>query len=228
MGAGSFTYVAHVSSNFLDVIDNSAHTIHGSVPQSDWPTGLALFPPSAICGVRASADFVPRTSAILAGDSVAFTNLSTGVPASLYQWDFGDGSPPSTAENPSHTYAVQGTFTVTLTTANLYNSDVATDTVQAGSIPTAAFTPVPGVILPGERVRFTNTSAGLPTPTYQWDFGDGSLPNTNANPGHTYADVGSYTVTLTATNLHGQDVTTGTVEVAPYAYYMPLIMYDSP
>jgi uncharacterized repeat protein (TIGR01451 family) len=36
--------------------------------------------------------------------------------------------------------------------------------------------------------------------TYEWDFGDGSAIATDANPQHTYAEAGSYLVTLTATN----------------------------
>jgi PKD repeat protein len=44
---------------------------------------------------------------------VNFTNLSTG--ASAYSWDFGDGTAPSTAVSPQHTYTTLGVFTVTLT-----------------------------------------------------------------------------------------------------------------
>jgi hypothetical protein len=46
------------------------------------------------------------------GDSVSFTNLSSNYETVL--WDFGDGQ-TSTAENPTHIYAVNGNYTVTLT-----------------------------------------------------------------------------------------------------------------
>jgi plastocyanin len=46
------------------------------------------------------------------GDSVSFTNLSSNYETVL--WDFGDGQ-TSTAENPTHTYAVNGNYTVILT-----------------------------------------------------------------------------------------------------------------
>jgi len=48
--------------------------------------------------------------------AVAFSSeaeCSAGQPT--YKWDFGDGSPPSTEPNPSHTYAKAGDFTASVT-----------------------------------------------------------------------------------------------------------------
>ncbi len=56
--------------------------------------------------------------------AVQFTDLSTGDPTS-WSWDFGDGG-TSTAQNPGHTYASAGTYTVTLTVSNAYGSDAET------------------------------------------------------------------------------------------------------
>jgi PKD repeat protein len=50
--------------------------------------------------------------------TVAFTDASTAAsPATItgWSWNFGDGSPSSSAENPTHTYAAPGRFTATLT-----------------------------------------------------------------------------------------------------------------
>lgn len=48
------------------------------------------------------------------GANVSFTNYSTGNnPA--YTWSFGDGSPVSSAVNPSHTYLMEGNYNVCLT-----------------------------------------------------------------------------------------------------------------
>lgn len=52
---------------------------------------------------------------VLDGLTVTFTNTSTN--GDTYLWDFGDGN-TSTEENPVHTYADNGLYTVTLTASN--------------------------------------------------------------------------------------------------------------
>ena len=54
---------------------------------------------------------------------VVFTNLSTGTFPLDYQWDFGDGI-TSTAISPLHTYALSGTYTVTLTAVELCGTGI--------------------------------------------------------------------------------------------------------
>jgi|GEM_PF-633135 len=55
-------------------------------------------------------------------------------------------------------------------------------------------------------VAFTDTSTGGPT-SWSWDFGDGGS-STEQNPVHTYTALGTYTVSLTASNAHGADTET--------------------
>jgi bacillolysin len=50
------------------------------------------------------------------GGTVQFKDLSAGAPTS-WAWDFGDGQ-TSTTQNPSHTYAADGNYTVKLTATN--------------------------------------------------------------------------------------------------------------
>ncbi|MEM1118813.1 MAG: gliding motility-associated C-terminal domain-containing protein [Bacteroidota bacterium] len=48
--------------------------------------------------------------------TVDFTDASTTAGTiTAWSWDFGDGSPVNTAQNPAHTYAVAGSYTVELT-----------------------------------------------------------------------------------------------------------------
>jgi PKD repeat protein len=64
-------------------------------------------------------------------------------------------------------------------------------------------------------VQFTDASTNVPT-SWAWDFGDGGV-SSSQNPSHIYALVGSYDVSLTATNAGGSDVESkvGYVVVAP-------------
>ena len=72
---------------------------------------------------------------------VAFTNLSTGTFPLDYQWDFGDGI-TSTATSPLHTYALSGTYTVTLIAADLCGTGIQTDTIQVFEGPHLIYLPV--------------------------------------------------------------------------------------
>ena len=57
------------------------------------------------------------------------------------------------------------------------------------------------------RVQFYETISGVAT-SLQWNFGDGSVVSTEANPFHQYTQAGTYSVTLTATGPSGTDVKT--------------------
>jgi gliding motility-associated-like protein len=61
-----------------------------------------------------SADGLGSTCVI---NEVDFVNMSTIPAGSIddYLWDFGDGSPTSALENPSHLFTVVGEYTITLT-----------------------------------------------------------------------------------------------------------------
>jgi len=58
--------------------------------------------------------------------SVAFTDTSTSAPTS-WAWTFGDGG-TSSAQNPTHSYTVAGTYTVTLVATNTAGSNTKTRT----------------------------------------------------------------------------------------------------
>lgn len=58
-----------------------------------------------------------------------------------------------------------------------------------------------------EPVMFTDLSSGIPN-YHHWDFGDGSVDSTSAQPVHTYTQNGLYTVTLIVRNAVGADTIT--------------------
>jgi PKD repeat protein len=65
---------------------------------------------------------------------VSFTDKSMGNVTSL-SWNFGDGTPSASAENPSHRYEEAGNYTVTLTAEGPSSSDTMTRTDYITVIP---------------------------------------------------------------------------------------------
>jgi PKD repeat protein len=68
---------------------------------------------------------------------------------------------------------------------------------------TANFSGTPTSGVAPLTVNFSDLSTGSPT-SWSWNFGDGGT-STARNPSHAYTTVGSYNVTLTATNACGSD-----------------------
>jgi PKD repeat protein len=68
-----------------------------------------------------AASFSSHPASPIVGQVVQFTDTSTGSPTS-WQWDFGDGS-MSTTQNPSHSYTIAGSKTITLTVTNSTDSN---------------------------------------------------------------------------------------------------------
>jgi len=76
-----------------------------------------------------SASFTPTLDTIdLAGLGIAVFD-NTSMNSLGWTWDFGDGSPATTVEDPTHTYVDTGTYTVTLTSTNYNCSDASTGTI---------------------------------------------------------------------------------------------------
>ena len=67
--------------------------------------------------VPPSADFSALVECVNEPSVVSFTAFEPNSDQTTYAWDFGDGN-SSAAPNPSHTFAQDGTYTVTLTVMN--------------------------------------------------------------------------------------------------------------
>lgn len=138
------------------------------------------------------------------GATVSFTNTSGN--AVSYSWAFGDGQ-TSTAQNPTHTYAADGTFTVTLTATNPCGAATFTQTVVIVTPPTAAFIATPTSGCGPLTVQFTSNSSAN-TVTYNWSFPGGNPANSSVqNPTVVYNTPGTYAVTLIVGNAAGSDTT---------------------
>jgi PKD repeat protein len=137
---------------------------------------------------------------------VNFIDQSINNPTS-WSWDFGDGE-TSTAQNPAHSYLAAGTYTVSMTVKNTFGTDTKTsrDLIVVGKGAAVDFVADKTIVGVGRIVTFTDLSGNAPT-NWVWDFGDGSI-GTGSRPDHAYRAIGTYDVTLTASNPSVTDTTT--------------------
>ena len=150
------------------------------------------------------------------GETVAFSDQSTGNPSSWY-WTFEGGTPASsTAQNPSVKYANAGKYDVSLKVSNAYGNH---ETIMQDAItvltpaPIALFSASATQISAGDLVSFTNKSSNATQ--YAWTFEGGNPSTSNAaNPTVTYAAAGTFSVTLKASNESGSDTYTKTALIA--------------
>lgn len=142
------------------------------------------------------------------GRQVNFVDKSTGG-ATSWSWSFGDGG-SSAARNPVYIYATAGHYTVTLTASNSAGSDSSSQVVaiDAGQPPVSLFS----FTTTGRQVNFVDKSTNSPQ-AWIWNFGDSTSSNMR-NPVHVYAAPGAYTVSLTAMNGAGYDVSSQVVTIS--------------
>ncbi|MCQ3930746.1 MAG: hypothetical protein DPW16_09810 [Chloroflexi bacterium] len=130
--------------------------------------------------------------------TVQFTDTSVG--AVSWAWDFGDGSPVSNDQNPTHQYTTVGVFNVTLTVSNGTLTAVATgsiETVTALARPIADFSVTPQEGNAPLTVTITANVTGGEVTTYEWNFGNGQTSNQAGPHTITYDTAGTYTISLT-------------------------------
>lgn len=161
-------------------------------------------------------DLAPDNPAV--GQEVAFTSKVTD-PATppltpyTYAWVFGDDG-TSTAQNPTHTYAAAGTYTVVLSVTNSRGevgrkekSVTVTATPVNRRPVVSAITPNPANPQAGQAVTFTATATdpdGDPITGYEWKLGDDTAVATDANvKSHTFAASGVFRVQARARDAGG-------------------------
>ncbi len=147
--------------------------------------------------------------------AVQFTSASSVVTSpTTYLWNFGDGN-TSVQANPSHSYAVAGTYNVALSITNSSGTNVTTMTgyitaspAPLGVLPLPAFTADTTSGAVPLTVQFSSAPSDAVSPTgYLWTFGDGST-SVLENPSHGYTTVGVYGVSLRIANSSGFNTTT--------------------
>lgn len=161
------------------------------------------------------ANFGVSTATAKVGEVVRFTDFSSGQPTS-WTWDFGDGTG---AQEPDveKSWDTEGVYLVELLVRNAAGDEsvlttevtVVPETVLIA--PTADFVFDRDTIEEGESVTFESRTVG-DADLLEWDFGDGNVAR-GPLVEHTYARVGIYTVTLTATNPAGATSNSTTITV---------------
>src|SRR3989454_1087991 len=165
---------------------------------------------------------IPRTVSARASWARAAAGFSGGGSsdrdgdALTYAWSFGEGTPGSSV-TPSHTYADNGSYTVTLTVTDASGA-ASTPVTTTATIANA----VPSVTLPANQAATAGSAYALSASfgdagvndapwAYAIDWGDGS-PQTSGSAGsqsaaitasHTYAAGGTDTVRVTVTDKDG-------------------------
>ncbi|CAN5387627.1 hypothetical protein BH09BAC5_BH09BAC5_20590 [soil metagenome] len=148
------------------------------------------------------------TSAACQGFPTTLTDLS--VPnagtISTWSWNFGDASPNSALQNPSHTYPNDSTFNTTLIVTNTPGCvDTFTLAVTINPLPIVAFAGDTLAGCPIHCVNFTDltTVATGSVSAWTWDFGDSTSTSSQQNPSHCFVQTGAYTITLTTVSNNG-------------------------
>ena len=96
---------------------------------------------TGICDTCGPYNFYPKAlfeksvkgDVVCANKSVTFTDFSYDGDATAWKWYFGDGD-SSTTQNPSHTYAEHGKYTVKLIASNMYGSSEYSIELNVGAI----------------------------------------------------------------------------------------------
>ncbi|HEV8399056.1 MAG TPA: Ig-like domain-containing protein, partial [Gemmatimonadales bacterium] len=149
--------------------------------------------------------------------AIAFNGSASSDPENnvplTYSWDFGDGT-TGTGATPTHTYGVDGTYTVTLTVTDskgLSGTPATTTATAANIAPTVNAGPDVSTLTGGTLTLNANfTDPGVDAPwSYTFDWGDGATSTGSASaPGsisanHIYAVAGPYTARVTVVDNDG-------------------------
>lgn len=140
------------------------------------------------------------------GTATQFTDSSTVVNSNVIQWswDFDDGSGTSVQQNPNYTYALPGTYNVSLTATSdsgCINTIIIPVTVSDN--PVANF--VSDTACNNFASNFTDITIGtVGIAGWDWDFGnDGSIEDNSQNPSYVFAAAGTYPVNLAVVDSFG-------------------------
>ncbi len=177
------------------------------------------------------------------GSTMQFNDMSNAFGSTIgsWQWNFGDPSSgannTSNLQNPTHVFDTAGTYTVTLQvtiTEGCY--DVVTqDITIAPPPPVYYYTDPPSSCFTDVTYFYTDPDSTniAEVASYLWDFDDPASGANNLStlqdPTHVFTTPGTYSVTLTITDINGcenmitQQVSVTNKPTADYSYELPCL-----
>lgn len=198
-GTGSYTYSWRFGDGGTSTVADPTYTYSaaGSYRVVLWVNDTASH--TATASVTVSINSAPTCvastfrSAVDVGSSVLFNGSTSGGTAPFtWAWHFGNGG-TSTAQDPSHTFAVAGSY-VNVLWANdsLGASSFCTATVTVNALPTVSPTATPSTTDADVATSFGATVTGGTGPfTYVWRFGDGTYADIS-DPTHAFPVAGTF------------------------------------
>jgi PKD repeat protein len=184
-------------------------------------TTLLVFGRSAVALAAPATQYATSVT-----DNSAQLNGIVDPGTTSYYFDYGPQLPydsHTSAQNPTSTFELASTSVTGLTPGTTYHFQLeetsGSGTSPGGDVtfttappppPNAAFTPDSATVLAGSPVAFDGTHSSDRDGSitgYGWNFGDGGS-STAAQPSHSYAKPGTYTVNLTVTDSFGNSSST--------------------
>ncbi len=189
-----------------------------------WKTQIASFSFVA----EPVADFTSDEVLIPVGETINFTDLSSGIP-SEWTWTFDGGTPETSNEqNPEDIlYNTEGVYSVKLVSSNYLGIDSLVKetyiTVSSTVLPDVDFTSDVSIFCFGETVKFTDLTELSPV-QWLWEFEPNDVEfvngtgETSQNPEVKFNSRANYSVKLTAWNLNGPSELTKTDMIKSSGY----------
>jgi len=173
--------------------------------------------PTAVIAATSACSAV--TTCAMSGTGSSDPDTATGDGIRNYVWNWGDGTPDTTATsaNTSHVYQFAGTYTVTLTVVDKWGRASApvsrTMTTQpeppGNQPPTVSLaTGCTGLTCTANPSGTTDSDGGIRNYVYDWGDGSPVITTTSGSTRtYTYAVAGTYNFTLTVTDNWGRATT---------------------
>ncbi len=167
-----------------------------------------------------NASFTASNNNICVGDSITFTDHSTGMGIVSWNWIFNGGTPSSASNQGPHTitFSNSGTYNIILEIEdNFGDTDDTTIVVTVNAQPIADANAINTTICEGEDLELT--AGNVPGATYYWSGPNGYSSNTQ-NPiiiNTTSSNAGTYTLTVSNNGCIDDDDVSITIDPQPTA-----------